>query len=139
MTIGGDHYWSTVGTGATNGGATNGGGTDGGATDEEVNYDLSTNVATEAVRIELDANSGKDMVPAGEDLTITLKKFGLPSSIPESSVLILGKSDRRSDEEPYSGEPSEVRIEAGNKVVLVAHFSVCQWRRCRSLACGSGL
>ena len=87
--------------------------------DEEVNYDLSTNVATEAVRIELDANSGRE-VPAGEDLTITLKKFGLPSSIPESSVLILGKADlpANEDEEPYSGEPSEVRIEAGNKVVL---------------------
>ena len=102
--------------GATNGGATNGGATNGGATDDEVNYELSTKVATEGVRIELDANSG-DMVPAGEDLTITLKKFGLPSSIAESSVLILGKS-LAGDPEPYSGEPSEVRIEAGNKVVL---------------------
>ena len=85
----------------------------------EDTYDLSTNVATEGVRIELDANS-EAMVPAGEDLTITLKKFGLPSSIPESSVLILGKADlaANEDEEPYSGEPSEVRIEAGNKVIL---------------------
>ena len=68
------------------------------------------------MRIELDANS-EAMVPAGEDLTITLKKFGLPSSIPESSVLILGGS-QAGDPEPYSGEPAEVRLEAGNKVVL---------------------
>ena len=60
--------------------------------DGEDTFELSSYVATEGVRIELDANSGKVMVPAGEDLTITLKKFGLPSSIPESSVLILGKA-----------------------------------------------
>ena len=81
-------------------------------------YTLSTDVATEAVRIELSGTS-ETPVPAGEDLTIEMKNWGLPSSIPESGVLILGvDSDPEDTREPYSGEPAEVRIEAGNKIVL---------------------
>ena len=99
----------TVGTGGNGGNGGNGGE----PTPSLVT--LSTDVATEGVRIELEANSGI-MVPAGEDLTVTMEKFGLPSSIPESSVLILGTTSTST--EPYSGEPAEVRIEAGNKVVL---------------------
>ena len=114
----------TVGTAATNGGATNGGATNGGDA-PDATFELSSYVATEAVRIELDAQSGT-MVPAGEDLTVTLKKFGLPADIPESSVLILGTTSSTAGDgavngvnrEPYSGEPAEVRIEAGNKVVM---------------------
>ena len=68
------------------------------------------------MRIEI-YGKADDEVPAGEDVTVTLKKFGLPSDIPESSVLILGDSPS-GGEEPYSGQPAEVRIESGNKVVL---------------------
>ena len=50
---------------------------------------LSSYVATEATRIELPALAVR-RIPAGEEITVTLKKFGLPSDIPESSVLILG-------------------------------------------------
>ena len=42
-----------------------------------------------------------------------MKGWGLPSSIPESSVLILGTGNGA-----YSGEPAEVRIESGNKIIL---------------------
>ena len=52
------------------------------------------------------------MVPAGEDLTIEMKGWGLPSSIPESSVLIIGQGGG------YSGAPAEVRRDGANKIVL---------------------
>ena len=65
------------------------------------------------------------MVPAGDEITVTLKKFGLPPNIPESAVLILGTTSPAAraggaseDPEPYSGEPAEIRIEGGNKVVM---------------------
>ena len=79
-------------------------------------YDLSTDVASAGVRIEIDT-SAETAIPAGEDITVTLKDWGLPSSIPTSSVLILGTTASQAAE-PYSGEPSEVRIGSGNKVVL---------------------
>ena len=85
------------------------------AAPEPAPYTLSTDVATEGVRIQL-SGTATTPVPAGEDLTVTLKKWGLPSSIPTSSVLILGTTSNMS--EPYSGEPAEVRIEAGNKILL---------------------
>ena len=96
------------------------GGTDGGNGDDEegeagTSFELSTDVASAGVRIEIDAFAENE-IPAGEDLTVTLKSWGLPSSIPESSVLILGQSG--DDTEPYSGEPAEVRIEGGNKILL---------------------
>ena len=65
-------------------------------------FELSSYVATEAVRIELEASS-KAMVPAGEDLTVTLKKFGLPADIPESSVLILGKTSATAGDGAVNG------------------------------------
>ena len=68
--------------------------------------------ASDPVRIELNVRADLE-VPPGEDLTVEMKGWGLPSSIPESSVLILGTGT-----DAYSGEPAEVRIEAGNKVVL---------------------
>ena len=105
--IGGD-YMVTVAADTTDGGN----GDDG---DDSPIYELSTDVASAGVRIELDAVADKE-VPAGEDLTVTLKSWGLPASIPESSVLILGQSG--DDTEPYSGEPAEVRIESGNKILL---------------------
>ena len=106
IVIGGDTT-VTVGTDATDGNGDDG--------DESPIYELSTDVASAGVRIELDAVADNE-VPAGEDLTVTLKSWGLPSSIPESSVLILGESG--DDTEPYSGEPAEVRIESGNKILL---------------------
>ena len=75
-------------------------------------YTLSTDVATEGVRIEVSGES-TTMVPAGEDITVQMEKWGLPSSIPEDSVLILGQGDGA-----YSGEPASVRLEASNKIVL---------------------
>ena len=107
VVIGGDSD-VTVQAATTNGG-------NGGEADESPIHELSTDVASAGVRIELDAVAGKE-VPAGEDLMVTLKSWGLPSSIPESSVLILGESG--DDTEPYSGEPAEVRIESGNKILL---------------------
>ena len=93
---------------------TNGG--DAPASDAPVSVDLSTVVASAAVRIGIDT-SAETAIPAGEDITVTLKDWGLPSSIPTSSVLILGTTASQAAE-PYSGEPSEVRIGSGNKVVL---------------------
>ena len=98
-----------MGTGATDGGN----GDDG--DESPIRIELSTDVASAGVRIEIDAFAENE-IPAGEDLTVTLKSWGLPASIPESSVLILGQSG--DDTEPYSGEPAEVRIEGGNKILL---------------------
>ena len=85
-------------------------------------YSLSTDVATEGVRIEVSGES-TTMVPAGEDLTVQLEKWGLPSSIPEESVLILGQGGVAATattpgSPAYSGQPASVRIEASNKIVL---------------------
>ena len=90
---------------------------------------LSSYIATESVRIELDATAGA-RVPPGEDITVTLKDFGKPATIDPSSVLILGTTSATAGgrttgpatptdpwNEPYSGEPSEVRI-SGNNVIL---------------------
>ena len=107
IVVGGDTT-VTVGTGATDG-------TNGDDADDGTSHELSTDVASAGVRIEIDAFAENE-IPAGEDLTVTLKSWGLPSSIPESSVLILGQSG--DDTEPYSGEPAEVRIEGGNKILL---------------------
>ena len=73
-------------------------------------------VASDPVRIELNVKADRE-VPPGEDLTIEMKGWGLPSNIPESGVLILGQGGTLL-EPAYSGEPAEVRIEAGNKVIL---------------------
>ena len=117
----------TVTAAATNGGATNGG-------DAPVSYDLSTDVASAGVRIEIDT-SAETAIPAGEDITVTLKDWGLPSSIPTSSVLILGTTASQAAE-PYSGEPSEVRIGSGNKVVLSLTLPLCERQRCRAAVGG---
>ena len=110
--VGGDTT-VTVGTGGTR---PNGGGTDGngdGADDGDL-LELSPDpaVASDPVRIKLDVRADT-AVPPGEDLTVVMKGWGLPSMIPESSVLILGTGNGA-----YSGEPAEVRIESGNKIVL---------------------
>ena len=90
---------------------------------------LSSYIATEAIRIELEATASA-RIPPGEDITVTLKDFGKPANIPESSVLILGTTSETAGgrtagpatptspfNEPYSGEPAEVRI-SGNNVIL---------------------
>ena len=96
----------TVGTGGTDG---NGDGADDGDS-----FELSPDpaVASDPVRIKLDVRADT-MVSPGLDLTVVMKGWGLPSMIPESSVLILGTGNGA-----YSGEPAEVRIESGNKIVL---------------------
>ena len=69
------------------------------------------------MRIDLDVQASS-AIPAGEDITVTLKNWNLPSSIPEDSVLIVGTDDGKDDKDPYSGAPADVRIASGNKVVL---------------------
>ena len=100
-----------MGTGATNGGGTGG---NGDGADDGDSFELSPDpaVASDPVRIKLDVRADT-AVPPGEDLTVVMKGWGLPSIIPERSVLILGTGNGA-----YSGEPAEVRIESGNKIVL---------------------
>ena len=108
--IGGDDM-VTVAADATGGGGTGG---NGDGADDGDSFELSPDpaVASDPVRIKLDVRADT-AVPPGEDLTVVMKGWGLPSIIPESSVLILGTGNGA-----YSGEPAEVRIESGNKIVL---------------------
>ena len=75
---------------------------------------LSSQEPGAAVRIEIEANAG-DAVPAGEDINIKLKSFGLPDTISESHVLF---SDGGGTADSYVGNPSEARISGSDTIIL---------------------
>ena len=70
--------------------------------------DLSSYKAGAAVRIDIDADADA-MIPGGEDIVVELPKFGLPSSISTSEVLI--------DSDGYVGNPSDVTV-SGSKITI---------------------
>lgn len=74
----------------------------------ENGVELSSSDAGANVRIDIDADA--DMaIAGGEDIVVELPKFGLPSSIDESDVLI--------DSDGYSGNPSDVTV-SGSKITI---------------------
>ena len=70
--------------------------------------ELSSNSAGATVRIDIDADADA-AIAGGEDIVVELPKFGLPSSIDESDVLI--------DSDGYSGNPSDVTV-SGSKITI---------------------
>ena len=70
--------------------------------------ELSSQDAGETVRIDIDADADA-AIAGGEDIVVELPKFGLPSSIDESDVLI--------DSDGYSGNPSDVTV-SGSKITI---------------------
>ena len=70
--------------------------------------ELSSNDAGATVRIDIDVDADA-AIAGGEDIVVELPKFGLPSSIDESDVLI--------DSDGYSGNPSDVTI-SGQKITI---------------------
>ena len=69
---------------------------------------LSSYEAGANIRIDIDVDA--DMaIAGGEDIVVELPKFGLPSSIDESDVLI--------DSDGYSGNPSDVTV-SGSKITI---------------------
>ena len=107
VTIGGDTT-VTVGTGATNGN-----GDDGDAPDP---VKLSSDVAGDTVQVTVRGNAGAPITSA-TDITIDLKKFGVPSAIQERSVNI---ADDDSGPGNYVGEPQSVTVN-GTKVTLALY------------------
>ena len=97
--IGGDTM-VTVGTGANGDG--NGG------TDSELK--LSSKTAGAAVQVVLNVNAGS-VKDESTDITVDLKKFGVPNTIAEGAVIIGGA---------YGGEPQSVTVN-GNKVTLALY------------------
>ena len=69
---------------------------------------LSSNSAGATVRIDIDADADA-AIAGGEDIVVELPKFGLPSSIDETDVLI--------DSDGYSGNPSDVTV-SGSKITI---------------------
>ena len=89
--------------------ATNGGNGDGnGGTDPELK--LSSKTAGAAVQVVLNVNADSVKNEA-TDITVDLKKFGVPTTIAEGAVIIGGA---------YSGEPQSVTVN-GNKVTLALY------------------
>ncbi len=70
--------------------------------------ELSSNGAGATVRIDIDADADT-AIAGGEDIVVELPKFGLPSSIDTSDVLI--------DSDGYSGNPSDVTV-SGSKITI---------------------
>ena len=70
--------------------------------------ELSSNSAGATVRIDIDADANA-AIAGGEDIVVELPKFGLPSSIDETDVLI--------DSDGYSGNPSDVTV-SGSKITI---------------------
>ena len=73
---------------------------------------LSSPDPAAAVRIEITSDAD-NTIPAGEDIVVTLKDFGVPATISEDSVLITGHGSRE-----YAGPPADVVVGAGGKVTL---------------------
>ena len=102
--------------GGTNGG-TNGdtdGGTNGGDAPREVK--LSSDVAGDAVQVTIRATAEKN-ISSATDITIDLKKFGVPSSILERSVNIADDDGGDMNNRRYVGEPNSVTVN-GTKITL---------------------
>ena len=77
---------------------------------------LSSKVAGAAVQVVANANAGA-VVSSATDIVVDLKKFGVPTTIPEGSVIITGTDG---DPQAYVGEPSSVTV-GGTKVTLALY------------------
>ena len=78
---------------------------------------VSSDVAGDAVQVSVQADA-QSPITSATDITIDLKGFGVPSSIPESSVNI---SDDSGDPDPaYVGEPNSVTVN-GTKITLALY------------------
>ena len=81
---------------------------------------LSSSNAGAAVQVTVKAYAGT-AVTSASDITIDLKKFGVPSTIPERSVNITDDDgDGTTKDEGYSGEPNSVTVN-GTKVTLALY------------------
>ena len=65
-----------------------------------------------AVSIDINVDAYGDGIPGGDDIIVELPKFGLPSSIDDSDVLLDSKV-----EGGYSGNPSDVTV-SGQKITI---------------------
>ena len=72
---------------------------------------ISSTTPSAPVRIDINTAAANE-ITAGEDIHVTLKDFGVPSTISESSVLIVGAAG-----EDYSGAPESVTVN-GKKITL---------------------
>ena len=77
---------------------------------------LSSKVAGDAVQVVANANAEAE-VSSATDIVVDLKKFGVPSSITEGSVIITGTGG---DPQAYVGEPSSVTV-SGTKVTIALY------------------
>ena len=82
--------------------------------------DLSAKISSTTpgapVRIDVSAFA-ENLISRGEDITVELKDFGVPSSIPESSILITGTVGTLSNPTPYLGPPEVVTV-SGKKITM---------------------
>ena len=103
-----------VGTGATGG---NGEPT-GGNGESEDKITLSSKTAGAAVQVVIKAKADTAKTSAN-DITVNLAKFGVPTSIPERSVIIADDSatGHNTEDERYIGEPGSITV-SGTKVTL---------------------
>ena len=78
--------------------------------DEPAPLKLSSKTAGAAVQVVLNVNADS-VKNEGTDITVDLKKFGVPTTIAEGAVIIGGA---------YGGEPQSVTVN-GNKVTLALY------------------
>ena len=111
----------TVGAGGTDTGGTDTGGTDTGAPDSAPPaVKLSSKTAGASVQVTINSTAYTTITSA-TDITVNLKKFGVPSAISESSVNI-NDTDKQGDgdDRGYSGEPNSVTVD-GTKITLALY------------------
>ena len=86
---------------------------------EDREVKLSSDVAGDAVQVTVRATAGANITSA-TDITIDLKKFGVPSAISESSVNIADDDGGDMDSRRYVGEPNSVTVN-GTKITLALY------------------
>ena len=81
---------------------------------------LSSNTAGDAVQVVIKANADAEKTSA-TDITVDLAKFGVPSTIPERSVIIADDDGNSSGtDDGYIGEPGSVTVN-GTKITLALY------------------
>ena len=81
---------------------------------------LSSKTAGASVQVTINSEAEDKTITSATDITVNLKKFGVPSSISESSVNINDTDKQGDGARGYSGEPNSVTVD-GTKITLALY------------------